>query len=259
MKKLFMGLLLCSAVMAQSKGEYSISLVGMKMDYREYDRVGILLDSEKSNFSDITGAEFAYRFFLDENTNIEVKFFGVSGETEYVGSYIGSGAGYGSVVSRTSNDVRDLCIGYNAANMTNYGVAMLGGVGLGYRYWQRSLSATQVELYEWYSLRARVGMRFYYDNWTTSLLAEYQYGIKPTMTATGIAEDFKLSSADIIKFSIPIRYTISQMVDISCSYVFEYQEIKESNVVYDSTGTGYVEPDSKAYNQYVTLGIIFKY
>jgi hypothetical protein len=258
-KVLLTSLLLGSALVAETKMEYKISFVGMNMDYREYDRLGNILDSEKSGYSDITGAEFQYSYFLDTNSHIDFNVMGVTGDTEYVGAYIGSGLGYGSVVSTTSNTVRDISLEYNAKNMSDMNIMLLGGIGVGYRYWQRELSATQIEEYTWYSLRVNAGMEFDYKDLTTSLIVEYQYGIKPKMTATGISDDFELSSANIVKISVPIRYAVTQNFDLSCAYVFEYQKIEESNVVYASDGNGYLEPDSKAYNQYIQVGLIFKY
>ena len=252
--------LLASSLFAEIKTEYQISWVGMNMDYREYDRNGVLLDSEKSNFTDITGAEFQYRYFLDEYSNIALNIMGVEGDTEYVGSYIGSGLGYGSVVSTTSNTVGDIAIAYNAKNMSDLGVMMLGGIGAGYRYWQRELSGTQIEEYTWYSLRAKVGVEYQYRNSVTiDLLLAYQYGIDPRMKATGFSSDFKLASANIVQVSIPVRYRVNDFLDFSCAYVYEYQEIKESDIVYDGSGNGYVEPDSRASNQYLKVGMIFKY
>jgi hypothetical protein len=258
-KVLLISLLMGSAVMAETKMEYKISLIGMNMDYREYDSSGNIFDSEKSSYSDITGSEFEYSYFLDRNSHIDLNVMGVMGDTEYVGAYLGSEDGYGSVVSTTSNTIYDVSLGYNTKNMSDINIMFLGGIGVGYRYWQRELSASQIEEYYWYSLRANAGMQFKYSDITTSIIAEYQYGIDPKMRATGIAEDFELSSANIVKISVPIRYTVNQYFDFTCAYVFEYQKIEESNVVYDSTATGYVEPDSKAYNQYIKVGMVFKY
>ena len=259
-KKLFLGSLLLGTVLsAEPKMEYQISLVGMNMDYREYDSSGDILDSEKSNYSDIAGAEINYRYFLNSNSNINVNILAIAGESNYVGSYIGSGLGYGSVESTTNNIVKDISIGYNAKNNINRNFAFLGGVGFGYRYWQRELSSTQIEEYTWFSARINVGLEFFYKNFTSSLIAEYQYGINPEMSATGFDDSFDLSSANIVKLSLPIRYKINRNFDITCAYVFEYQKIEESNVLYDSTATGYVEPDSTAYNQYIKVGMIFKY
>ncbi len=252
-------LLLGSALIAQTKVEYQISFIGMNMDYREYDSSDHILDSEKSDYSDISGVEIGYRFLLKNNTNISFNFVGVNGETQYLGSALNSDQPYGSEVSTTSNTIYDISLGYNAKHMLNSNVMMLGGIGVGYRYWQRELSSIQIEEYTWYSVRVNAGVEFDYKDLSTSLIAEYQYGIKPEMTATGISDDFELSSANIVKISVPIRYALTQNFDLSCAYVFEYQEIKESNVIYDGGTTGYVEPDSKAYNQYIKIEMIFKY
>ena len=259
-KILFSTVLLVNILVAETKTEYQISLVGMDMDYREYDRNGVLLDSEKSNFTDIVGVEFQYRYFLDEYSNIALNIMGLKGDTEYVGSYIGSGLGYGSVVGVTSNEISDFAIEYNAKNMSDLGVLVVGGIGAGYRYWQRELSSTQIEEYAWYSLRAKVGVEYQYRNSVTiDFLLAYQYGIDPRMKATGFSSDFKLASANILQVSLPLRYRVNDFLDFSCAYVYEYQEIQESEIVYDGSGNGYVEPDSKASNQYLKVGMIFKY
>ncbi len=259
-KILLSTVLLASGLFAETKAEYQISLVGMNMDYREYDRSGVLLDSEKSHFTDTAGAEFQYRYFLDDYSNIALNIMGIEGNTEYVGAYINSGLGYGSVVSQTSNTIRDIAIEYNTKNMSDLGVMMLGGIGAGYRYWQRELSSTQIEEYTWYSLRAKIGLEYQYANSITiDLIFAYQYGIDPRMQASGFSSDFKLASANIMQVSIPLRYQINDSLDLSCAYVYEYQKIQESDVVYDSSGTGFVEPDSRASNQYLKVGMIFKY
>lgn len=252
-------LLISSALVAETKMEYQINLVGMNMDYREYDKSGQILDSEKSSLSEMSGAEIIYNYFLDTDSNINFKVMGLSGKSEYLGSYIGSGQPYGSVVSRTSNEIRDVVLGYSASNMSDIGVKMLGGLGVGYRFWQRELSASQIEQYEWYSIRGNVGVEYAYKNFVTAVKFEYQYGIRPRMTASGISSDFKLGAANIMEFSIPLHYNFTKEFGIFGEYVYQYQKIKESNVVYDNSGTGYYEPDSKAYNQYAKFGIVFKY
>jgi len=258
-KILLILLILSSALLAEKKMEYTLSYVGMNMDYKEYDRAGTLLDSEESGYSDITGVEFGYSYFLDTQSQIDLKVMSLSGNTQYVGSYLNSNAGYGSVIDTTSNEIRDFYLGYGAKEYIDSNIALLGNVGAGYRYWQRTLSSVQIEEYEWYSLRVGIGVEYRYQALTVAVRGEYQYGINPTMTATGINDEFELDSADIMELSIPLRYEINDVFALSASYVFTRQEIKESNVVYDNAGNGYVEPDSTAYNQYLKVGIIFKY
>jgi len=248
-------LLLGVNIATASNMEYEINFVGMKMDYKEYGRSGTLLDSEKSAFSDILGSELKYRYFVEERSFVEASVLGVGGTTDYVGSLIGSGLGYGSYTSTTSNTVWDLALSYNRVNETMFpNINVLGGLGMGYRYWERELSSSQKELYTWYSLRARVGLLYTMQDVTFAFMGEYQYGIDPTMTASNISGDFKLGAADIIELSLPIHYRINEKFDLSCAYVWSRQKIRESNVV-----SGYYEPDSTAYNQYLKLGIVFKY
>jgi len=261
MKKILLSLtLFISLLIAETKMEYTVSYVGMNMDYKEYDRTGVLLDSEDSAYSDITGVEFSYGYILDKNSQIDLSIMSLSGKSDYIGSYLGSNDPYGSLESTTWNEIRDIYIGYSAKNFSrDLGFVLLGNIGFGYRYWERQLSRVQIEEYEWYSIRLGIGAQYQYRDFTIAIRGEYQYGIDPTMTATGIDEEFHLNSANIMELSIPLRYEINETFALKCTYVFTRQEIKESNVVFDDTGYGYVEPDSTAYNQYLKIGIIFKY
>ena len=245
---------------AETKMEYGVSILGMRMDYREYNKQDQLLDSEESNFNDVVGAEFIYRYFLNNNSNIDVKFLGVDGDTKYTGSYLGASDSYGSVTSSTKNKIYDIALGYNLKKASTFhSISMLGGLGVGYRYWYRELSSIQAEEYSWYSIRGNIGMEYHVNNFSASFLVEYQYGIKPIMQATGFSDDFKLDSANIIKLSVPLRYNVYKNLDLTCEYIFERQDIKESDAVYDNSGNGYVEPDSTAYNQYIKIGMLLKY
>jgi hypothetical protein len=253
-------LLLVGSLFASSKSEYEINLVGMKMNYNEYGQTGELLDSERSSFSDISGAEIVYRYFLDTDSSVNCKIFSVSGESEYTGSLIGSTLGYASEVSRTHNTIRDFSLEYTKTNETEFqNLSALGGLAVGYRYWERALSASQIEIYTWYSLRAQVGFIYNLDrDISISLIGEYQYGIDPKMSATGFSADFELKSADIIEVAIPVRYVVTQHVDLNFEYIFSRQKIGASNVV-NNGGVSFYEPDSTAYNQYLKVGIVFKY
>jgi len=260
MQKLLLVMLLSVTLFAQSKMEYGISLLGMKMDYKEYDSSGILLDSESSNYTDITGAEFFYRYFTESGTSVDFNVFGLSGTSDYTGSYLAADDGYGSVKSTTNNDIYDVSLSYNFLNLyTAKEINLFGGVGLGYRFWQRELSALQVEQYTWYSIRANIGVEYHLDAFSSKVKLTYEQGIDPEMSATGFNESFQLSSANIIKLSVPLRYSVMRNLDLRCEYVYEYQKIKESDVLYDENSYGYLEPDSKAYNQYIKIGIVFKY
>ena len=261
---LFFILFAYSLFAEESHGEYTISLVGLQMDYREYDTNSVLLDSEKSSFNEMMGAEFEYRYFVDQSVNLELKVLTLSGNTKYVGSLIGSNQGYGSSSDTTLNDIRDIAFMYNAQQISDFGINMLCGVGGGYRFWQRKLSASQVEQYDWYSLRGNIGLEYNLDpSVILKVLLEYQYGIAPSMRTNGIDGDFKLGSADILQISVPLQYKISQHFSLRCEYLYEYQKITKSNYLSGTLNGIYSdrwhEPDSRASNQYLKVGMIFKY
>ncbi len=246
-----------------NKVTYSMSLVGMSMDYKEYDRSGTLINSEASQFTDIGGFEIGYDFLLSKDmqryAKLETSVLYLTGDTSYTGSLLGSGAPYGSVVSTTANDVIDTRIAYQVYREIDSMFSYNYGLGLGYRYWRRALSASQIEEYTWFSVRPKIGLEVSINpQIMLSTDIEYQYGIKPTMTATNIGGDFNLGSADILAFGVGMNYQLNEKIDFFIDYILQKQTIQESNVVV-SGGTGYYEPDSTAYNQYFKLGVAFKY
>ncbi|CAI6147660.1 MAG: hypothetical protein SPLUMA1_SPLUMAMAG1_00482 [uncultured Sulfurimonas sp.] len=137
MNKTLLGILLTlivsSTVLARD-GMFSLSsaLVGMSMDYREYDAAGSILDSEKSNLNDIIGSEFIldYTVIYQKNNyaQVGIELLLLGGNTEYVGSYIGSNQGYGSLVSTTQNSVTDIAGFYMYTHVFDNGLDL--GYGL---------------------------------------------------------------------------------------------------------------------------------
>lgn len=264
LKRITIGLVLAGSVLfAKVSSEYGIYAVGMSMDYKEY-KDGVLLNNESSNYTDLTGAEFKYKYIMQTQGKqdydaISLHVMALSGDTTYKGSYIGSGLGYGSVISTTSNKVYDVALDFahRYQQTSHYNITV--SLGLGYRFWRRELSAQQVEDYKWFSLRPSVAFAYEYKNFSIAPKFEYQYGLRPRMSATGINDEFKLGSANIMDFTLPIEYALNQNFSLYGAYTYQYQKIQESNVVYDNSGAGYFEPQSKAYNDYIKFGVIFKY
>jgi len=258
---------LVSISLSAKESGYSLSaaLVGMSMDYREYDNSSIILDSEKSAFYEIIGSEFILDYTEVYNNNtyaqagIEMLFLG--GRTEYVGSLIGSGLGYGSNLSTTQNNISDIAVYYMYSHTFTNGLNFGYGIALGHRSWERILSASQIEVYYWYSVRPRIKLTYNFSSLSLGALLEYQYGISPKMSATGFSSDFNLGSANIAKLKIPLRYELSEQIGFFLEYVYEQQIIEKSNVQASDAdaSTFFLEPDSTANNQYVKIGAIFKF
>jgi len=264
--KLFLLLLLLftSNVLAKElKVVYEIALVGMAMDYSEYNDNGDLFDTEKSAFSEIIGSDFDYHYLFSYSdagySEVNFGVLYVSGYSDYTGSLLNSNNPFGSVTSKTLNDVIDVSLSYKYNNELNSLIAFNYGFGLGYRYWQRQLSRTQIEGYEWFSLRPSLGVDLnIFDDTYLNVNTEYQYAIKPKMSATTVASDFDLGSADILKLDIGLSYVVSENMDIFVNAIYEKQTITKSNTIIVGN-LAYYEPDSTAYNKYVKIGIAFKY
>ena len=260
----FLFFLFSSSLFAKElKVVYKIAFVGMAMDYSEYDDNGALFDTEESSLHEIGGVDMGYHFFFDyeDNSYSELNFdvLYVSGYTDYTGSLLNSNNPFGSFTSKTLNDVIDISFRYQNNQQINKLMAISYGLGIGYRYWQRQLSRTQVEGYEWFSLRPLVGIDFNIVEGTyLNFNAEYQYGLNPSMSASNVSSDFDLGGANILKLKVGLAYIVTEHIDMYVDAVFERQKITKSNTIEEGT-KAYYEPDSTAYNKYLKVGIAFKY
>jgi hypothetical protein len=259
--RLFLILFLCGVTLYAQDKKFisSISLVGFAMDYREYDRDGVILDSEISNASDIVGFDMkhAYMFLQDDifTHKLVVSLLNVAGKTVYTGSYIGSTDGYGSLISSTFNYVSDVAIAYENNYKISNKLEFISGFGVGYYFWYRELSAYQSELYEWLNLRVKIGAKYILNKrFSLSPSLTYKYALNPIMTASNPTLEFSLGSVKAVDFIIPMVYTLNEKIDFIGEVVFEHQKIEASNVV-----KGYYEPDSTSNNQYIKFGVAFKY
>ena len=260
--------LVINATLSAKESGYSLNtaLVGMSMDYREYDDSDKLLDSEKSALNEMPGVEFklVYTKVLESKNYAQLgaKFMLLNGETEYVGAYIGSGLGYGSLVSRTKNMILDTDIDYMFTHVYGNGLEFSYGAGIGYRSWRRELSPSQVEIYTWLSVRPKIGLAYSKKFFYMGILAEYQYGINPKMSINNPDVEVNLGGADIIQIHIPIVFSINDSLDVSVETVIERQNIGKSDSAYFTDGTSTYEiwePKSTAYNNYLKVGATFKF
>jgi hypothetical protein len=263
-KCLALGFIIAAEVLFASPSfTNSIALVGQSMDYREYNKAGVLVDSEKSDFSEMAGTEINFALFFDKRTRsysqIDVNFLGLGGNTEYTGSLLSSGLPYGSHVSSTANYIVDTEMTYTKHHILSDVLEVNYGLGLGYYMWERSLSASQVELYDWFYLKPTVGMRLEITkNLNLGINLAYKYAINPAMSATSPDLDFTLGGVDVLEASIPLTYTFSNTFDMFIALKVEEQKIKASGTEH-SGGNDYYEPDSTAKNQYLKVGMTFKY
>ena len=279
MKLLLVMLVVFLSVVQAKENKFSLStaLVGMNMDYREYDDNNVIQDSEKSTLNTglMLGVDlnFAYKKLLDGRNyaKLSAGFRVISGETEYVGSLLNSNKGYGSYVGTTKNIVFDSDVNYRFSHVFNGGFTLSYGIGVGYRSWRRELSVTQIEVYKWLSIRPQVGVIYAISIFSVGLDVEYQYGLNPQMTILSTSENpdttVNLGAANILQISLPFKVSLNKNIDLFTEYTYENQIIKKSNManylVYDKYGQlvngEILEPRSEAYNQYIKFGAIFKF
>jgi hypothetical protein len=263
-KSLALGFLIAiEALSASPTVTNSIAFVGQNMDYREYNKAGVLVDSEKSDFAEMAGAEINFALLFDKErssySQVDINFLGLGGNTEYTGSLLNSGLPYGSHVSTTRNYIVDVDMTYRKYHTLGDVLEVNYGLGLGYYMWERSLSASQVELYDWFYLKPTVGMRLEITkNLNLGINLAYKYAINPAMSATNPNLDFTLGGVDVFEASIPLTYAFSNTFDMFIAFKVEEQKIKASGIEH-SGGNDYYEPDSTAKNQYLKVGLTFKY
>lgn len=251
-----------SAFAAQNNVKYSIALVGMSMDYKEFDPTHTLLDSENSSLGKIIGYDMSFGYLFnptDTSINeISLDISQLSGKSNYVGAILGSGGGYGSLKQTTANSFIDASLTYKHTKRYQNFLDISYGLGFGYHAWYRELSTTQAELYKWFSLRPSFGATVIMDKFSAGVFGEYQYGFNALMSSSKPAMDFKLGGADIISVSFPLRYNFRKNLEFFTIYTLSKQEIKKSNEVL-SGGLYYYEPDSTSYQNYLKIGATFKF
>lgn len=242
---------------------YAVALVGMNMSYSEYDDNGALFDTEESTFSEITGVDMSYKYLFNKEDEsydeIDFDVLYVSGYSDYTGSLLNSNNPFGSVTSKTLNDIIDFALEYTQNRKINTLVSANYGLGIGYRYWQRKLSRTQIEEYKWFSIRPTLGVDLnVFDDVFVNLKAQYQYAISPKMSASNVNSDFTLGAANILKFDVGLSYILGEYVDVFVDMTYEKQTITKSDTIVEGN-RAYYEPASTAYNKYVKIGLAFKY
>jgi len=258
--KIILFLLLSTLLTAQSAIIHSLAVVNMNMDYREYDKKGKILDSEKSDFVDMNGIYYDTGYKINKKGSydeIMLSILYLGGITVYKGSYLDQNekTNYGSVVDINQQRIIDAQFTYSKAYLLGNSVAIRGGIGIGYRHWKRILSKNQTEIYKWSSVRPNLGFIFNLGNsFLLQTSVEYQHGMDAVMLDVEGKNEFKLGSANIIQGDVSLRMPIANTVDISMQYTYQLQKIKASDIV-----NGYYEPDSTAKNQYIKIGVIVRY
>jgi hypothetical protein len=246
-----------------SADEFKISATFLSMDYVESARDGSFLDSEKSDFNEISGLELGYKFIFEtghggaNESALEVLVDYVQGQSKYDGFLQSGGALISKYETKTDNRIIEPSIRWIESKKSNaYDVSIF--VSLGYRDWVRDMSSDVYgikETYKW--AYGGIGMNFMFHDgdWHIGLEGDYKKAFLATMNAEfNGGMDFDLGDTWGYSVKVPLIWDVSEAISFELSYKYDTWEIGASNVV-----QGYYEPDSKTKNEIIKLGLVLKW
>lgn len=229
--------------------EYSISVSAdtTRFDYAETNSAGQLLDTEKADFGKVSGATIS---FEPRYQGLYATASYATGNTEYIGSILGSGNPYGSARGTTYNEIGDYNFGYKAtARNFRSDFEMPVTFGVGYRRWLRQLGYD--ETYDWGYYNFGIGLHYNMSS-TMSIGADatYRKAFNAQMYENLHGYTFNLNNVYGYKITVPFEMKLNPKFSTFVAYTYEYWNIGASNAV-----GGYYEPDSETKNDTLSFGL----
>ena len=177
-----------------------------------------------------------------------------SGDTDYVGGYIG-GAGFGSLQSKSDNTIDIYELMYlNTSDASRDYTAWLG-IGLGYREWERKLTSYQIETYKWKYFKALIGIDYdllgRYLN--IGIEAAFFVALEPTMDLqlNTYSDELTLDGTMGLELRIPLTVSITDSVKWETSTTFQHIHINRGEL----NEIGFLEPESLSANILIDTGL----
>ena len=252
-------------LMAINLNSVSFGLKTTKYDYTEVDTSGTILDTEEANLGRIQGLYTKAQFSLEKSSSyFEFMYSFTAGSTKYIGALL-SGGTYGSYVSKTNNVFKKTEFSYvkrlngsaKKAQSSKFGTLSFVPA-VGYHYWERTLSATQNEIYTWFYYQLGIRSEIKSSKRDTFLLQySHQWAYRPQMYADipsiGLNDDFNLGKTESDFVTLGFKRKISNNTDMEINLEYETVDIGRSNVI-----KNFVEPQSYQKNLSVYLGFVFR-
>jgi opacity protein-like surface antigen len=263
MKKIILSIAaVASLTSTLSATEIVAKVSSVKFDYMETGDAGQNLDSEKAKLGKINGFEIearsngyvstGTRFYQDGSISYHL------GDTEYVGSY--QGGKYGDVVDTTKNKLIEASYKLGFAINVIDNASIGAHIGAGTRVWGRELGKDYKEVYAWSNwivgTKADWGIT---KELIVSATADYQKAVNPKMYSSYSGVKFDLGNTNGYKLGLHANYKLNKNLSVETDYVYDYWKINKSNTVNIGYGVVEWEPDSKTKNQYLKLGLAYKF
>jgi len=240
-----------------ANNQYSLYLQNTKMDYAEtggsHGSAPGLLDTENGN---IPGFGFSASSMSDwalGNDYLQFDFNYSNGNTDYVGSYINSNAGYGSLKSSSTAHIYNYSARYGKGFSMSRQTMLTPYVELGHHRWERGLSATQDETYS--HNYGGLGLLLQVAPVNKLVLnADLFYGRtfqSKISTNSYTLPEATLGNSSFKRYGVGADYAFSQRFHGKISYSHE----SYSYGISDLSSYGYYEPNSTTKNSIYRVGI----
>lgn len=241
--------------------EIAGKITSVNIDYMEKDG-STNLDSEKASLGKVNGFELSLRggnFDAGKVSFINSLDFSYNvGNTDYKGSY--QGGTYGDVTATTKNKLYDLAYRLGGTVPLSQQAALGATIGVGTRYWDRSLADGNDEGYYWNYWNIGAKADYWFNPKTAlSATAEYQGAGNPKMHASNTGNTYNLGSTNGYKLGLHATYKITAHVSAEADYIYDVWHIGKSNTVEDWYGNAWYEPKSTTRNQYIKMGLAYRF
>ncbi|GAB6073669.1 hypothetical protein [Nautilia lithotrophica] len=229
-------------------------LYSINFDYKEFDSNGVYLDGDSSSLGSLNGIGIKYS--SKENISYYIKGEYAYGSTDYDGSTWG-----GTPINVTKKNVYLLNIesGFHIFNNPYY-------LSFGYRFWNRGKSdypGDYDEQYYWPYLGFGYFYLFKINKLYLTTDIQYQYAINPKLDVyLGSGTTLDLGVTDGLKFQLSGYMNYDKNFMINVFYRYQYWHISRSSpssIILNGTKTYIIEPESYTRNQYIGVGVLFRF
>jgi len=210
------------------------------------------LDSERGNVYGYTLSMSFMEKIIMNNDYLRLEYSHNTGGTRYVGSLIGGPGGYGSVVSRSSADLRDINLRYGTGfGLFGEKVMLTPYIEGGEHFWHRGVNDDEIYRNDYYGL---------------GLLTQYSPVHRLVLSANAMIGHTKNSRIDAVDiFPADLGNSTLKQYGVSADFAFsksahanigvDYTEFKYGMSPLTPIGGGFVawEPDSTT--KYITYKI----
>jgi hypothetical protein len=238
-----------------SNNQIGVHFTAMNFDYLETDNGGAPLDSENGWVPGFGISVSLMKNWIVPNFYFNAQLSWYSGETDYVGAYIGSDAGYGSVKGKTGANVADydFRVGKGFALGSNFMLTPYFGIGS--HDWERKVNEGEDYSHGYYG----AGLMLQVSPFKGFVLSGHGL-VGQTFSShidvagpDGFSKD--LGDSATYRFGVAGDIAITRNLHVNAGVEWVNFDYGQSTV----SSSGYYEPDSSTSNVITKVGIGYSF